>query len=160
MAALLVLVGLVLTVPRSWRLKPAKPAAAGSGVSGPPSATAAPVTTGAYVSAPAVTSYPQPDGHSLTLVRFMKLEGPWNAQPSKFDLWFDGDVEQEFESRGFESPVSFDVQLPEPRHFSITVGSPPVDAARYVVFTFKSAKPVALVRSDVAPKRAEDAGRQ
>ena len=114
---------------------------------------------GAYAWPPLVGSYAQPEGHYLTLVRFTKTDGPWNAQESKFELWFDGDVEPEFESRGFESPVTFNVQIPEPRHFSITVSTPPLEAANYIAFSFKSAKAVALVRSDVSPKLAGDGGR-
>ena len=160
-AALLVLVGLVLTVPRSRKAHFAKSDSSASvdvraevDVRADRPATA----PGAYRWPPSVGSYPQPESHFLTVVRFTKTDGPWNAQESKFDLWFDGDVEPAFESRGFESPVVFNVLIPEPRHLSITVSTPPLEAANYIAFSFKSEKAVALVRSEAAPKLVPDGG--
>jgi hypothetical protein len=158
-AALLGLVALVLTVPRSSRFKPAERPVGVSAVAGVSSARPLVGGPGAYLWPPSVGSYPQPEGQHLTLVRFKKMDGPWSAQESKFDLWFDGDVEPQFESRGFESPVSFNVQIPEPRHFSITVTSAPLEAASYIAFSFTSAQAVALVRSDASPKLVADGGR-
>jgi hypothetical protein len=116
-------------------------------------ASNAPPEPATYVSPPAVDHYPIHEGRYRTEVRFNKSEGPWQDQLSHFDLWFDGEVEPEFQSRGFEDPVQFEVKTPEPLHFAIDVTSPPWGPAAYVSFTFKSAKPVTLVRSDVRPKR-------
>jgi len=105
-----------------------------------------------YVPAPVVLSVPQPNGRFSTDVRFRKVDGPWRAgQSSKFEILFDGDVDKEFESRGFSEP-DFHADQPEPRHFVIRIDSPPLDSAMYVAFVFKSAKPVSVVRSDVSPK--------
>jgi len=105
-----------------------------------------------YVPAPVVVSSPLANGRFVIEVRFRKVDGPWTrGQSSKFDIWLDGDVDKEFESRGFSDP-DFHVEQPEPRHFAIRIDSPPMDSATYVAFSFKSAKPVSLVRSDVSPK--------
>ena len=74
-----------------------------------------------------------PNGQYQTEVRFTKTAGAWPAeQESKFDVWFDGDVQKEFMSRGFESPVNFDVKNPEPKHVSIRITTPPIEIATYV----------------------------
>src|SRR5262249_19133283 len=116
-------------------------------------AASAPLVPGAYLSPPAVEHYPPHEGHYWTEVRFGKTVGPWEAQESRFDLWFDGDVEPEFQSRGFEDPVSFEVKVPEPRHIAIRVTTAPWSQAAYISFEFKSDRRVSLVRSDVSPKR-------
>ena len=113
----------------------------------------APLAPGAYLSPPAMVHFPPHEGHYWTEVRFRKSVGPWEAQESRFDLWFDGDVEQEFQSRGFEDPVRFEVKVPEPRHIAIRVTTAPWSQAAYVSFEFKSDRRVSLVRSEVSPMR-------
>jgi hypothetical protein len=94
----------------------------------------------------------------VTELRFTKTEGPWPAgQESRFDLWFDGDLQKEFVSRGFENPVDFRVELPEPHHLAIRILTPPMPGASYVVFLFKSPHPVQLLRADGSPKRERPA---
>jgi hypothetical protein len=133
------------------RAAPRPVATADAAAVAPPTAPSEPKPPAVYVPAPVVVSVPQPNGRFVTEVRFRKVDGPWAAgQSSKFDVWLDGDVEKEFESRGFSEP-DFRVEQPEPRHFAIRIDSPPLDSATYVAFAFKSAKPVAVVRSDVSP---------
>jgi len=127
-------------------------------VTAPPPEPRAPEGPSTYVFPPDVRGQNLPNGHYQTEVRFRKTAGAWPAdQESKFDLWFDGNTQKEFTSRGFESPVNFDVKTPEPRHLSIRIMTPPLDAAGYVVFIFKSPKPIQLLRSSVTPAIERDA---
>jgi hypothetical protein len=111
-----------------------------------------------YVFPPHIHGQPMPSGVYQTELRFTKTAGAWPpGAESKFEVWFDGDVQKEFMSRGFEDPVNFDVKAPEPKHLSIRIMSPPIDMASYVAFTFKSAKPVQVVKTEVSPKSEEPA---
>jgi hypothetical protein len=121
-----------------------------------PSEPPAPQGPASYVFPPHVHGQNMPNGQYQTEVRFTKTAGPWpSEQESKFDVWFDGDVQKEFMSRGFEDPVNFDVKTPEPKHLSIRIKSPPIEIVTYVAFTFKSAKPVQVIKTDVSPKSEE-----
>ncbi len=113
----------------------------------------APQGPSAYVFPPHVHGQDLLNGQYQTEVRFTKTPGSWpDRQVSKFDIWFDGDVQKEFMSRGFEDPVDFDVKTPEPKHLAIQIKTRPIEIASYVSFTFKSAKPVQILKTEVSPK--------
>jgi len=162
----IVVVGGALATWALWRTPTPNPAPVAAVSSTAPSASAAPPAPDpampqgppTYVYPPHIHGQPMPSGIYQTDVRFTKTPGPWpTGAESKFDLWFDGDVQKEFMSRGFEDPVNFDVKTPEPKHLSIRIMSPPIEIASYVVFTFKSAKPVQVVKTEVSPKSEEPA---
>jgi hypothetical protein len=154
---LLGVVSVAIWAASSWQAKkagaPSLGVADASSVRYEDAAPSAPVVPGAYFSPPAVDHYPLYQGRYRTDVRFGKSDGPWEAQESRFELWFDGDVEPEFQSRGFEDPVNFEVKVPEPGHVAIHVTTPPWSQAAYISFEFKSVRPVSLVRVDVSPAR-------
>jgi hypothetical protein len=161
-AALLVIgaaLGWTLSRPKEPKApRPTAPVSSATAVSSsapPPPEPQGPPT---YVFPPHFHGSPLPNGQYQTEVRFTKTPGPWPAdQESKFDVWFDGDVQKEFMSRGFESPVNFDVKDPEPKHVSIRITTPPIEIASYVSFTFKSAKPIQVLKTDVSPKSEDPA---
>jgi hypothetical protein len=156
-ALLLVGLGLAWMFPELKKRRapatPPSPTAASAAISA--SAPEPPVPQGppTYVFPPHVNGQPLPTGVYQTDIRFTKTPGAWpSGEESKFDVWFDGDVQKEFMSRGFEDPVNFDVKTPEPRHLSIRITTPPIEVASYVVFTFKSAHPVQVLKTEVSPK--------
>jgi hypothetical protein len=135
-----------------YGVAPLAPNAEGDADGSPPEASSA--TRFATYGGPRVLKYPAPDGgRHTTIVQFQKNDGPWDAGHAwTFDVWFDGAVDSEFEGRGFEDPIDYGVTFPEPSHVTITVRSAPIEAAQYVAFVFKSARPVSVTRIAVAPR--------
>jgi hypothetical protein len=140
--------------------RPLPVSSAAASAPAPPPSPEPPVPQGpaTYVFPPQVHGGGLPNGQYQTELRITKTAGPWpSEQESKFEVWFDGDVQKEFMSRGFADPVDFDVKTPEPRHLSIRIKSPPIEVVTYVAFTFKSAKPVQILKTEVSPKSEEPA---